>query len=375
MVSGIRYYFCPKRKTQPLYGWDADGRQFHYFYDALRRPVGKRGEGRLLENYIYGEEQPSDKDYNLRGQLYQASDGAGQLTHSAYDFKGNLLETARQLLKDPTIGDADWASGPDLSHEVFTTYATYDALSRLVDTKDPGGNIQEFSYDRGGYLKTVTLNGVVYVQDIHYDAKGQRQAIWYGNETKTSYRYDAATFRLRRLLTVNLNSNEILQDLNYWYDPVGNITRIRDEAQQTLFYANQLVSPDQDFTYDALYRLIEASGREQINSATMGREDNWDDRSYQAPLGADAAQNYTQYYLYDAVGNILELKHSADVGSYKRTYGYGASNNRLVTTEVSGTVYTYGHDGRGNMTDMPHLRAGWGLQNRMCVATKLKPGR
>ncbi len=71
---------------------------------------------------------------------------------------------------------------------------------------------------------------------------------------------------------------------------------------------------------------------------------------------------------YDAAGNILELKHSAGVGACTRTYGYGTSNNRLVTTEVGGTVYTYGHDTRGNMTQMPHLDAGWGLQNQMTDA-------
>lgn len=139
-------------------------------------------------------------------------------------------------------------------------------------------------------------------------------------------------------------------------------------ACQKLFYANQLVSPEQDFTYDALYRLVEASGREQINSAAMEIADNWDDRSYKAPLGGDAAQRYSQRYTYDAVGNILELKHSAGVGSYTRTYGYGTSINKLVTTEVGGTVYTYGHDTRGNMTQMPHLDAGWGLQNQMTDA-------
>ncbi len=175
------------------------------------------------------------------------------------------------------------------------------------------------------------------------------------------------------MLTVNLATNAVVQDLNYWYDPVGNITRISDDAQQTLFYANQLVSPEQDFTYDALYRLTEASGREQIADIwPAGMNDNWDDGAYKAPLGGDAAQRYTQYYTYDAVGNILELKHSAGVGSYTRTYGYGTSSNRLVSTEVgtsaSSTVYTYGHDTRGNMKTMPHLTAGWGLQNQMSDA-------
>ena len=34
-----------------------------------------------------------------------------------------------------------------------------------------------------------------------------------------------------------------LQDLSYTYDPVGNITRIEDAAQQTIYFNNQVVEP------------------------------------------------------------------------------------------------------------------------------------
>ncbi len=152
------------------------------------------------------------------------------------------------------------------------------------------------------------------------------------------------------------------------------IRRVRKTVVSTnVLYANQLVSPDQDFTYDALYRLVKSKGREQIADIWLaGMNDNWDDGAYKAPLGEDAAQNYTQRYSYDAAGNILELKHIAGVGSYTRSYGYGTSSNRLVSTEVgtsaSSTVYTYGYDARGNMKTMPHLTAGWGLQNQMSDA-------
>lgn len=65
---------------------------------------------------------------------------------------------------------------------------------------------------------------------IDYDAKGQRTALLYGNGTSTAYIYDPLTFRLIRLLTTR--GSEILQDLNYTYDPVGNITNLRDDALQ-----------------------------------------------------------------------------------------------------------------------------------------------
>jgi hypothetical protein len=57
-----------------------------------------------------------------------------------------------------------------------------------------------------------------------------------------------------------------LQNLHYTYDPVGNIIRVRDAAQQRIFFENKYVDPSSDYTYDASYRLIEATGREQLSA-------------------------------------------------------------------------------------------------------------
>ena len=57
-----------------------------------------------------------------------------------------------------------------------------------------------------------------------------------------------------------------MQDLSYYYDPVGNVTRIRDDAdtQDVIFFRNQRVEPSASYTYDPLYRLIAATGREHL---------------------------------------------------------------------------------------------------------------
>jgi hypothetical protein len=55
-----------------------------------------------------------------------------------------------------------------------------------------------------------------------------------------------------------------LQNIHYTYDPVGNIIAIRDDAQQTIYFDGQVVRPDAEYKYDAIYRLIEATGREHI---------------------------------------------------------------------------------------------------------------
>jgi RHS repeat-associated protein len=216
-----------------------------------------------------------------------------------------------------------------------------------------------------------------YVQDIRHNAKGQREAIWYGNGTKTGYSYDPLTQRLTRLLTVRLADNKKLQDLSYVYDPVGNISSIRDDAQETVWFNNLGVAPVNKYTYDALYRLVEARGRETATAATFPDGDNnADGHAVKLPSAVPwsgsttALQHYTQKYVYDAVGNILELRHiGTTAGSYTRSYTYVAGSNRLAATQVSGRTdpaYDYSHDGRGNMTHMPHLSAmDYDLGNQM----------
>ena len=76
----------------------------------------------------------------------------------------------------------------------------------------------------------------------------------YGNGAQTTYDYDPLTFRLVHLLT---RRNPVafpgdcpqpppdgwpgcqVQNLHYTYDPIGNITHIRDDAQQTIYLPQQ----------------------------------------------------------------------------------------------------------------------------------------
>src|SRR5205823_1964731 len=112
-----------------------------------------------------------------------------------------------------------------------------------------------------------------FVTNIDYNAKGQRELIAYGNGAQTAYEYDSLTFRLTRLLTtrpVGLNglasllftNPAFVQDLHYTYDPAGNITRIADTSLARLSSTGPADNAPCDYTYDAIYRLIEAKGRE-----------------------------------------------------------------------------------------------------------------
>ena len=166
---------------------------------------------------------------------------------------------------------------------------------------------------------------------IKRNAKGQKEYLALGNNTLTQYEYDLKTFRLRQLFTTrpanpnkfpdwraNLNDASVVQQLLYTYDPVGNLTRIEDAALKTVFHGGEQVEPACRYLYDALYRLIEAQGREHIGQNAFDfNPPNGDYRDYPFvghrahPNDLQALRNYTERYEYDSVGNFEALVHRA----------------------------------------------------------------
>jgi RHS repeat-associated protein len=312
-------------------------------------------------------------------------------------------------LLNPVALDAVLA--PRLEADTYTSATTYDALNRPVTLAMPHTPAMQPSVIRPGYNEAnllervdANLRGAIaggqpvwtsFVSNIDYNAKGQRQRIDYGNGASTVYDYDPLTFRLVQLLTrrdaIDFPNDCIqpppanwpgcqVQNLHYTHDPAGNITRIRDEAQQTVFFSNKRVEPSAEYTYDALYRLIEATGREhlgQIGAAPIPHSHDDAPRvgiDWSANDGA-AMGTYVERYVYDAVGNFLEMQHrgSAPVHpGWIRAYAYdevsliedgtGAAplktSNRLSSTTVGSNVpplARYVYDAHGNMIRMPHL--------------------
>jgi RHS repeat-associated protein len=203
------------------------------------------------------------------------------------------------------------------------------------------------------------------------------------NQTTTTYAYDPETFRLTQLKTMRASDGTVLQNLQYTYDPVGNITEIADSAQQTVFFNNAVVLPIMAYVYDAIYRLTEGTGRELAGGLADVQRDQNDLPLQNLPLANDtnAVRNYTEDYTYDAVGNILSMSHDSGSPStsWTRYYAYetAASNpvsNRLTGTSLPGDgtgVYsaTYTYDAHGNMASMPHLASiTWDHRDQMASA-------
>jgi RHS repeat-associated protein len=413
---------------KPIRVWDARGQVFRMIYDLARRAthrfVSVNGAAEiLLELSIYGEGQPAA---NLCGRRFRHYDGAGYAENSAYDFKGNRVSARRQLavsyrsspdwtplMNLSKASDLDAAAitaglvpTGDAGRDNFVSSVMYDALNRPVQSISPANaamrpNVTQHGYDAGGQLTRVdvwlqqaaapaalldpTTADRHAVTAITYNPRGQRASIAYGNGVFTTYGYDRLTFRLTQLTSTRPGSfpgnQQTVQLLRYFYDPVGNVTRLRDDAdtQNVVYFQNQRVEPSADYTYDPLYRLVTASGREhlgQTNGALNAAPPVTDDDSFRMrlpqPGDGNAMGTYVETYGYDALGNLLTVAHKVASGGWTSQYTYNESScivanetgNRLSTTRLPGDPAagpysgSYSYDAHGNtvrMTSLPTM--------------------
>ncbi|MDH6245483.1 SpvB/TcaC N-terminal domain-containing protein [Mycobacterium sp. OTB74] len=398
------------------------------------------GRDTLIATTEYGEPAPNaapaDQDraqqLNLRTRIYRHRDTAGIVTNArvdasdasleAYDFKGNPLHSTRQLVSDYTA-IPDWSNTPALDDETFEASTLYDALNRPIQSIAPHSslpgtklNIVQPVFNEANLLARVDVwldhgneptgaldpandaPSPVGVAGLEHNAKGQRLRIDYKNGAATTYAYDPLTFRLTQLVTTRNPATfpgddphpattgwpgRLLQNLSYAYDPAGNITHIADDAQQTIFFNNQRIEPSNDYVYDAIYRLIQAGGREHVGSNGVLIPYSYNDAGRVGltpqPGDGNAMGIYTERYVYDAVGNFLQMQHRGSASlqaGWTRAYTYvepsliedgnaGAllkTSNRLTRTTLNPNgnnpiTEPYSYDPHGNMTSFPHLSA------------------
>ena len=408
--------------------WDSRGHNRRATYDALRRLLNSyvlgtdaaNSDPRTLaaevcyESVVYGEGQADAQTLNLCTRVFQQWDVSGlnqnmalnpaTKQQEAFDFKGNLLRGARQFVTDPKAL-TDWSGAAPPMLPAYVTSTRYDALNRATALTSEEGSVTTPTYNERNALKAVSVNlrgaaaSTGFVTGIDYNAKGQRLQITFANAgTNTVYSYDPLTFRMIRLTTARPASpanQQTVQDLAYTFDPAGNITHMQDDAdlQDTVFFRNRRVEPSSDYTYDAIYRLIEATGREQLGLAGGGGPLAPAPTSYNdvpragllQPGDGNAMGIYDEQYRYDAAGNLLNFIHRgsdpANPG-WSRSYTHNEASqlnpaqvgNRLSSSAVAGNmplVENYSYDPHGNMTSMPQLQhMEWDFRDRLLTTQR-----
>jgi RHS repeat-associated protein len=427
-MDGATRWLLKDALGNTIRAWDSRGHDLRSEFDELRRPSasyvlgtdGANSDPRTLAGEVrfeqteYGEGQANDQKLNIRTRIHRRFDTAGVVCNAvadpltglpaAFDFKGNSLGTSRQLLVDHKLLP-DWSKPAPALGDTYVSTLRYDALDRLTLARSPDGSVAHPTYNAAGLLERLDVNllgaaaATPFVGNIDYDVKGRRQSIAYGSGAAptavTGYDYDPLTFRLRSLTTTRPGfpaAAQTAQALAYSYDPGGRITHIADAAQQTVFFSNRMVEPSTDFTYDPLYRLIEAVGREQLGltggTAAPPAPSTYNDGpriGLAHPGDGNAMGLYREQYAYDDAGNLLQVMHAgsnpANPG-WTRSFSYAEAsllepakvNNRLSSSTVGSAVpltEPYDYDAHGNTTRMPQLQAmQWDFRDQLVMSQR-----
>jgi RHS repeat-associated protein len=240
-------------------------------------------------------------------------------TRFAYDAMGRTAKSERDLLGD-----------------TYAIFQTYDALSRLThetfrkNTQD--SDTFDYDYNNGPWLDNVPG----YINDIEYNARGQKTSLTYYNNVTTSWTYYESGSLINLRVKDRVTGNGSFQDLTYGYDRVGNVTSIDDHMIGG--------TAGRTFQYDDLSRLIYAQGAfgtNQSNQVCDGINNN-------NPIS------------YDSIGNLMQ-KCNSQAFVYNDISGKHPS--AVTFNPVTGKPYEY--DNNGNMHKRGSQTLEWDIDNRV----------
>ncbi|WP_157640911.1 polymorphic toxin-type HINT domain-containing protein [Longispora albida] len=349
--------------------------------------------------------------YNDAGQLQSATDAAGSTIAYAYDLLGRVTGTftgstsgakRTEMTYDTTLmtdgvtqakgyqsSSTRWVGSDAYTSTVtgytdryattgktitipavekslagsYTLRSTYFADGSPATTQFPaaGGLAKEtlsHAYDALGMpttLKgTLGLSSVNYVTSSQYTRFGEPAVHTFGTSNsgpfvQQGFWYEEGTRRVSRSMVLRDIAPGVAADLNYTYDPSGQITKIADTPQGG-------TADTQCFNHDYLQRLNQAWTPSSGDCAAAPSL---------AVLGGAAP--YWQSWTFDKSGSRLsQTDHKTAAGKAVTTYTYPAAGQpqphtlkTASTTDNAGTrSVSYSYDTRGNTTARPNGAGG-----------------
>ena len=342
---------------KPVTATDAKGVTLTTVYDKLGRKRTVKTGDTLLAEWTY------DTAFKGLGQLASSTryvDGAAYTRSIAnYTELYHPYETTVTIPESPrtqtlarsytTYSTLNW----DGSANGTTLPAIGDLAKETVSQEyDELGNPTRLT---GGPEGSGTFE---YVTKTGYTRYGETERIQLGEIGKRawlSFYYEDSTRRLTRTIVDVEQPRPMRTDVNYTYDPTGNVTSIANTPMD-------LPHDVQCFRYDHLRRLTDVW-------TPGGSCDAAPDTGSLA-----GAAPYWHSYTYDAVGNRLKETQHAAAGDTVRTYGYPAAGaHQLGSVTTAGAVrkteaFTY--DATGNTLTRPGQALEWDALGKLAQVSE-----
>ncbi|MCC0672505.1 sugar-binding protein [Clostridioides sp. ES-S-0145-01] len=389
--------------NKPTHLWDLRGFHKKIYYDNLQRIKEIYADGRCesglninqtVEKYVYGEFYNQDikkvKSRNLIGKIYKHYDSAGIAISDIYDLNGKAISVSRQFASDYK-NEINWdkISSVQLEEDVFHTKYKYDALERLKIEITPDLSIYKAKYNQLGLLNGVDVflseenKEYNFIKDIEYNANKQRTKIYMNNGLITQYTYDDIDYRLRGIKSIRtINKNEAdkgnemstFQELKYIFDPCGNVMTIIDSSLEAILKSKKQISPVMEYTYDAMYQLINATGRKHSGVIADKSGCGFGNSKY-IKLGtlhindSEKIENYREMYGYDDSENLVSIKHISDSLTWIKSIDIDKKSNHSRGIKYGNKdelYYETNFDENGNMRNLETIsQICWNYKNNI----------
>ncbi|MBF8792532.1 hypothetical protein IRZ70_06960 [Pseudomonas monteilii] len=338
---------------RPLWARNAQGTGSTHAYEAAGtggRPLSLTETAlgapaaRVREQYAYaplGEAQW--QALNLAGSQVELRNNAGISRPLSVSLTGQPLASEQRLLK-PEIEAPDWATTTqDDTEAPLRLASTYDATGAPLAMTNAAGvtSITEYAINgavaetRLAYMEQGRAKDAVTLKDIQYRADGVVLSQTAGNGVIERYEYDPRTQLLSRHLTERPAGHPqgplVISDLHYRYDRVGNILSLKDKGADPEWHNNQQATGLREYTYDTLYRLTSATGRERTPVS----------RYYTAEASSGGVwAPYSEQYIYDDGNNLTRIRHVGGAGNRTRELNVSEGSNRAMVKDHSLTPET-----------------------------------
>ncbi len=301
--------------------------------------------------------QPVKTAENVRGYLAWVRDQSGE-EHNSYDARGRVAWTIKRIQD----------TGPEDLRNFYTGY-DYDSMDRVTTLTYPDQTTVSYIYNARGLLEAIPN----VVTRVDYNPAGQNARLDYACGTSTTYDYDTR-LRLSRLRTVRPRDGVTLQDLNYTYDGVSNITAITDSRTENDYQVigNELgitleeskkFDNTQAFQYDSLYRLTQSSNTD-VYGTISHRYD---------PIG-NMVKQIAELNDSDPLMNLGAMT-SGGTGGTSGRIGRGPADQpgpHAITGTEKGPdgAMAFTYDANGNMTSDRDMSLSWDHKDRLAGITK-----
>lgn len=323
--------------------WNARGFRLVTAFDALHRETSKSVTGGGLDQIVQRTEYGTDPATRSVNRVIRSYGEAGVVEIESYDLSAEPVRSTTRLLQGykEMVNWGDPLVVP-LMPERWVQSWLRNAFGEIQAAGNADGSETRYSCFLNGWLNSVALllPGAeaprAIVQSQSFNATGARRVVAYANGVGTDYSYEPATLRLVRILSTRGSDGRVLQDAAYTYDPVGNVSNMTDATQPVSFFDGQTTSGVKDYTYDAIYELVAATGRQM---------------AAQAP---GQLEPYRRSFRYDLSGNITQVRTVANSNGGTSDFAVAATSNHTVPADMilGGQTPDDFYDSTGNLVSL-----------------------